>query len=235
LVSYYRMYPETPMPIRPDDEGGGLTPVRAVRRCEPLIAATQIGHLVYPPIDFVLQWDGADTIVQIEGIPEWIKLEKLYLPGYADFWKSIAPPDALSCLPTFLEAFPERGVVQVWTGLIATTDPGQHLWIRGVVNRGAATTYQVFEGIVATDWWTGPLFTNIQILKTDTPITFRRNTPFLQCISINRTDIDRAANDLQVIGIEGFRTELWDNLQSNSDRLNQEPPASYRRELRRRQ
>jgi hypothetical protein len=36
------------------------------------------------------------------------------------------------------------------------------------------------EGIVETDWWFGPIFSNIRITKTNTPIIFRRANPLFQ-------------------------------------------------------
>jgi hypothetical protein len=40
--------------------------------------------------------------------------------------------------------------------------------------------YQALEGIIATDRWLGPLFTNVRLLRTDTPLHFAADLPFLQ-------------------------------------------------------
>lgn len=44
--------------------------------------------------------------------------------------------------------------------------------VRGVAN--------LSHSIIETDNWFGPLFDNVRILKTDVPIEFRSDTPFLQ-------------------------------------------------------
>ena len=38
----------------------------------------------------------------------------------------------------------------------------------------------MLEGIIETDHWFGPLFDNVRILKTDVPVEFRSDVPFLQ-------------------------------------------------------
>ena len=54
------------------------------------------------------------------------------------------------------------------------------LLVRGVANIAKSLAYEGFEGIIETDHWFGPLFTNLRIIKTDTPIEFRCDIPFLQ-------------------------------------------------------
>src|SRR6185437_4428219 len=36
------------------------------------------------------------------------------------------------------------------------------------------------DGIVETDCWFGPLFTNLRLTRTNSPVYFRRDTPFFQ-------------------------------------------------------
>jgi hypothetical protein len=38
----------------------------------------------------------------------------------------------------------------------------------------------VLEGVVQTEWWFGPLFANVRILKRGSPVIFRTDRPFLQ-------------------------------------------------------
>ena len=44
----------------------------------------------------------------------------------------------------------------------------------------------MFEGIIETDRWFGPLIANFRLLKTDTPIEFRKEFPMLQVLPIPR-------------------------------------------------
>src|SRR5205814_207379 len=69
---------------------------------------------------------------------------------------------------------------QVWTGCLVRTAPGWSLLVRGPANYPKSLSYQTFEGIIETDTWFGPLFDNIKVLKTDTPVEFRNDIPFLQ-------------------------------------------------------
>ena len=52
--------------------------------------------------------------------------------------------------------------------------------MRGVANLPHSQAFQTLEGIIETDHWFGPLFDNVRILKTDVPIDFRSDVPFLQ-------------------------------------------------------
>ncbi len=58
--------------------------------------------------------------------------------------------------------------------------------MRGVANLPHSLSYQMFEGIIETDNWFGPLFDNVRILKTDTPVEFRADVPFLQVQPVRR-------------------------------------------------
>jgi hypothetical protein len=90
-------------------------------------------------------------------------------------------PDVLrGYSPPFLTALPEVGAVQIWTGLLARTRPGWSLSIRPPVNLPPIPGLSGWEGIVETDIWFGPLFSNFRITRTDTPVHIRAYAPFLQ-------------------------------------------------------
>jgi hypothetical protein len=40
--------------------------------------------------------------------------------------------------------------------------------------------YECYEGIVATDRWFGPLFMNVRLTRTNAPIEFDEEMPFMQ-------------------------------------------------------
>jgi hypothetical protein len=132
-------------------------------------------------------------------------------------------------MPPFLEAFPERGVVQVWSGFLVETDPGCSTWIRGPVNRSGPGAYQVLEGIVETDWWLGPLFTNFQFVKTDDPVRFESGLPWLQVLEVPRPlHLPRRTERPTVMDFSTLPADTWTRFIETSDRRNAGRPGTYR-------
>ncbi len=84
-------------------------------------------------------------------------LPSAQLPNYAAEFDAVAPAALKGCSPPFLTALPEPGTVQLWTGLIAQTAPDWHLLVRSPANLPQAGGICLFEGIVETDRWFGPL------------------------------------------------------------------------------
>ena len=52
--------------------------------------------------------------------------------------------------------------------------------VRAPANVPRSGNYELFEGIIETDHWFGPLITNMRLTKTDVPIDFRADFPLLQ-------------------------------------------------------
>jgi hypothetical protein len=233
-VRFFKATQTMPDPSRPAEEIDGEIPARALKFCEPFLAANRSGYLLYPPVDFVVTWTGQEILVDIGDVPETILLDRVFLPDFAEQWSAIAPPAAIEVMPPFLEAFPERGVIQVWTGYFVTTDAGVSTWIRGRVNKTTASPYSILEGLVETDWWTGPLFFVLQINKTDFPVQFRRSEPFAQAIPFYRGVRERRSDVIEVTTMADAPHELWAALRNTAERRNGEPPGSYRRVARKR-
>jgi hypothetical protein len=59
-----------------------------------------------------------------------------------------------------------------------------------VANLPKSLAFETLEGIIETDHWFGPLFDNVRILKTDTPIEFRDDIPFLQVQPVRKEVYD---------------------------------------------
>lgn len=230
LVRFFKAISTLQDPMPPSDDINGEIPARALKFCEPFLAANRSGYLLCPPVDFVLTWTGQEVFVDIQDIPDTVLLDKVFLPDFADQWSAIAPPDAVQVMPPFLEAFPERGVVQIWTGYFISTDSGVSTWVRARINQLGASSYSVVEGLVETDWWTGPLFLVIQINKTDFPVSFRRSEPFVQVVPHRR---DAQAEEINVSALADAPAELWTAIRKTAERRNGEPPGSYRRVSRR--
>lgn len=234
-MRFYRILPYGADLILPPDELSGEVPIRAYRFCEPFLAANRVGWLLTPPTNFELLWTGREFLVKFDTIESWIKVDKLFLPEFADYWRDKAPAAAADMIPPFLEAFPERGVIQVWSGFVIETEPGVSTWIRGPVNRNSPGAYQVLEAIVETDWWMGPLFTNLQFVKTDDPVRFESNRPWLQLIEVPRTvHLARKGEQPAVVAIEAMPDAAWSKFMDTSNQRNSGRPGSYRLESKRR-
>jgi hypothetical protein len=182
IVEFFQLVPTKRPPRRADRAVGGAIPVRALRYCEAMTSASAFGWYVFIPIAFQVVWDGHDILWTYEGCDQWLPLtrETAQYPNFSKRFDEIAPPEARGFAPPFLTASFLPGGLQVWTGCLARTAPGWSLLVRGTANYPKSLSYQTFEGIIETDTWFGPLFDNIRILKTDTPIEFRSDIPFLQ-------------------------------------------------------
>ena len=99
----------------------------------------------------------------------------------------------------------------MWTGCVAKTAPGWSLLVRGVANLSKSLSYETLEGIIETDHWFGPLFDNIRILKTDVPIEFKKDIPFLQVQPV-RKDVydDKFLQNFVVKDMEDLDPENWE-------------------------
>lgn len=185
VVDFIRLIPDARAPRRADRSAAGYLPSRAVRYCEALTTATAYGYWVFPPIDIELLWDGDEVFWTYGEDNGWLPLSgtesrAVQFPNYARTFDATAPRELRGYSPPFLSAMPELGGVQVWTGLLARTRPGWSLMVRSPVNLPAIPGIQAWEGIVDTDIWLGPLFTNMRITRTDMPVRLRADTPFLQ-------------------------------------------------------
>lgn len=95
--------------------------------------------------------------------------------------------------------------------MVARTRPGISLWLRAPINVPRTQHYEVFEGIIETDHWFGPVFNNFRLTKTDTPVEFKTEEPFLQAIPIPRAVYSEAGfNDYQLVAqIKDLRPDEW--------------------------
>jgi hypothetical protein len=186
LVVFHRFTPAARLPQRADRSAAGSLPTRAFRFCEPVVSASGYGYYLFPPIDFTLMWDGSSVRWTYPGAEGWEALHVAQYPGFREQFDAVAPEDIREFSPPFLGAMQEPGIVQIWTGLVARTAPGWSLLVRPLANIARRTGYEFYEGIVETDRWFGPLFTNMRLTKTDVPITFRADEPMVQAQPIPR-------------------------------------------------
>lgn len=185
VVEFFRMLPQSRAPKRADRSAAGYLPSRAMRYCDPLTSATGFGYWVFPPMDMSLMWDGEQVFWSYGAAKGWLPLSgtaagAVQFPNYAAAFDAIAPAELRGYSPPFLTALPELGGVQIWTGLLAKTCPGWSLSVRPPVNLPAIPGLVAWEGIIETDFWFGPLFTNVRLTHTDAPVRLRANVPLLQ-------------------------------------------------------
>lgn len=201
ILRFYRLIAEARLPQRADRSAAGTLPTRAYRYCEAVRNATAYGWWIFPPIDLTLLWDGGDIFWHCDGLADWLPLTpSAQFPAFATRFDDTAPADLTGYSPPFLTALPELGMVQIWSGLIARTAPGWHMLVRGPVNFPTGGSYAVYEGIVETDRWFGPLFSNIRLIRTNMPLRLRMDMPLLQVQPIqSKTYSDAVLSSADII------------------------------------
>jgi hypothetical protein len=180
IARFFRLIPEAPVPRRADRSADGMLPTRGYRYCEALAAASAFGWYIYPPLNFSLVWDGVEIAWTYEGAEDWYPLRGAQFPGFRQLFEATAPDPVKLLAPPFLVVGREPGVVQIWSGYLVRTAPGWSLLSRGPANIPRNQGYEHFEGIVETETWFGPLFTNIRLTRTNSPVEFHVRYPLFQ-------------------------------------------------------
>ena len=223
LVEFFQLVPTENSPRRADKSVGGAIPARALRYCEAITTASGFGWYVFLPLAFKVVWDGHDMLWTHEKADEWMPLTKdaVQYPGFRQIFDASAPPEIKGFSPRFLSPSIQPGQLQIWTGCIAKTAPGWNLLVRGVANLSHTLAYQMLEGIIETDHWFGPLFDNVRILKTDVPIEFRRDVPFLQVQPVRQEVCsDRFLQNFSVKNLSDLSADNWAAFQDTVVRPN---------------
>jgi len=189
-----------------------MLPTRGYRYCEALASASAFGWYIYPPLNFTLVWDGIEVAWTYEGAGDWYPLRGAQFPGFRQLFEELAPDPVKPLAPPSLVVAREPGIVQIWSGIIAKTAPGWSLLVRGPANMVKSKGYLTLEGLVETDRWMGPLFTNVQMLNTDQLIYFNADEPYIQVQPIHRDHYsDKLLNSYEVKHGLGSLTEAeWE-------------------------
>ena len=238
-VTFYTAVPGTRTPIRADASVLGTLPARGFQYCEALRAASSFGWYVFSPIDFTLQWDGSQVIWTYEGAKAWYPLGRAQFPGYQAVFDRVAPKRLRGFSPPFLTATPEPGIVQVWTGLMIESAENWSVLIRPPANLPRNLSFDLYEGIIETDRWFGPLFTNVRLIKTDVPIHFSTEIPLVQVQPLHRSAYaEEISNRFGLVASPaGFSDEAWSRYEQTIVKPNlapQRPVAAYATSVRRR-
>jgi hypothetical protein len=213
LVQFFQLVPNGREPRRADKSVGGVIPARALRYCEAITSASAFGWYIFLPMSFKVVWDGHDMLWTYPGVDEWLPLTRdaVQYPGFSQQFDESAPAEVRGFCPPFLSPSIQPGQLQIWTGCIAKTAPGWSLLVRGVANLSHSQSYQMLEGIIETDHWFGPLFDNVRLLKTDVPIEFRSDTPFLQVQPVRKDFYaDKFLQNFVVKDMAQLSAEDWD-------------------------
>jgi len=239
VITFYRAIPDCRAPIRADSSVLGTIPSRGFQYCEALRSASSFGWYVFPPIDFTLQWDGSQVIWTYRGAKAWYPLTSAQFPGYSKVFDRVAPERMRGFAPPFLTALPEPGVVQLWSGLMVETAENWSILVRPPANLPRSLAFDSYEGIVESDRWFGPLFTNLRLIKTDMPIHFSTETPLLQVQPLHRsTYADEVSNGFTLVGDpREFPAAAWERYEQTIVKPNQDPArhvAAYATAVRRR-
>lgn len=206
MITFHQLIPNPRPPIRATKNAGGHLPDRH-HRCEPVRLASGLGWYVFLPLDFQIIFDGVESIISLDDGTTWFPLTSIQYPHFADTFDHHAPPEVKGCSNPFVAMTEDHAILQIWTGYVVKTDPDYSLLLRAPANFIAGQGYQHFEGVVETDRWFGPLFTNVKLLRTDAPIHFHAHNPFLQLTPLHRPDYDdRRLNDFTVK--DGFDPEF---------------------------
>ena len=224
-VTFYGAVPGCRAPMRADPSVLGTLPSRGFQYCEALRAASSFGWYVFPPIDFTLQWDGAQVLWTYRGAKAWYPLTSVQFPGYSAVFDRAAPKHLKGYAPPFLTAVPEPGIIQMWTGLMVSSTEDWSVLVRPPANLPRSLCYDLYEGIIETDRWFGPLFTNLRLIKTDVPIHFSTEMPLLQVQPLHRgTYAEHVSNDFGMVeSLAQFPVEAWSRYEQTIVKPNQDP------------
>lgn len=225
LVTFYRVIESARLPQRADRSAAGTLPARASRYCDAVTSASAFGWYLFPPMDFSLLWDGTDVFWSYAGVRDWLPLTAAQFPHLGSRFDAVAPETARGYSPPFLTAVPEPGTVQIWSGMIARTAPDWSLLVRPLANLPAGGGCALYEGIVETDRWFGPLFTNLRLTRTDRPVRFQADYPMAQVQPLLRALYSDATLDAVSIipDLDGFGPADWEDYCATVVRPNQDP------------
>ena len=225
LVTFYRFFPDIRMPQRADNSAAGSIPTRAFRYCEAIRLACAFGWYVFAPLRVSFMWDGSTNIRwTFEGEDDWYPLKAAQFPNFAQHFDEVAPDATKGFSPPFVASLQEPGVVQIWSGIVARTAPDWSLLVRGPANLPRNLAYEVYEGIIETDRWFGPLFTNIRLTRTNEPVELNPELPLMQVQPVHRSLYGNALENFELVSeLKDLRPDEWSAFHTTVVKPNVDP------------
>lgn len=210
LVTFYRMLPGI-APRRASKSAAGTLPTRAYQYCEPSRLASSLGYYVFLPMSFQFEWDGGTGGVwSLDDGASWYPLSEAAFPDSFAMFDAVAPDECKGYCPPFLTITEDHALLQVWTGWFARTAKGHSLLVRAPANLSKQQGYDILEGVVETDRWFGPLFANLRLVRSGSPILFDRLRPFMQVQPLHRASYsDDMLDNIIVKNGEDVTVDLW--------------------------
>jgi hypothetical protein len=203
----------TDMPMMPRAarrDAGGSLPIRAVQYCEAVTSACAFGWWLYPPVEAFMIWDGHTIFYSFDGKTFDPLDDTCEFPGMAESLASHLPTGMERLESPLFAALQEPGYVQVSLGVIARTAPGWSLLLRRPANLPLFGGYDPMDGIVRTDIWRGPLFVNLRLTRTDSPIRLHTNVPLVQAQPVPQWLYQRdVMADMRNGTLAGMTAEDW--------------------------
>jgi hypothetical protein len=239
LVRFFRAIPEGRDPMRADRSALGTIPAAAFQYCEAVTTASAFGWYVFLPRTVWLQWDGTDTVYTHEGATEWLSVKNDLYPGADEWFDGAVPDDIKGFCPPWVSQTLATGVIQLWTGLFMTTREGWSSLVRPLANVPRSKQYEVYEGVVETDRWFGPLFINIRMTAIDAPVELPADRPLFQLQPLLRsTYADKQLKSMEVVpSLAGMSGADWDRYRHSIVNPTRTPraPGAYSVGVRKRQ
>lgn len=165
----------------------GSLPTNGFRYCEPVRTASGFGWSIFLPHDVWLMWDGSEVEWSLNQGTDWFPLgDAIQHPGFSKAFDEVCPKEIAGYAPPFLSRTNDNDILQIWPGTIVRTPPGVSAWVRGPVNQVRPQGIDILEGVIQTDRWFGPLFTNIRLRRQGAPLILRASKPFLQVLPFSR-------------------------------------------------
>ncbi|WP_457282261.1 DUF6065 family protein [Polaromonas sp. P5_D5] len=186
-TEFWAVSPGLTSPIPADGSLGGTVPLRAFRYCTPLITASALGWLLFPPMTLALIWDGKHVHVRFPPDERWMPLGEVRSPGTLEAYENFAPNYCRHLHPPLLSSFPENGHVQITCGYAMKTPPGVVSLVRGPINAPSLVGAQMLEGVIETDWWHGPILGVLRFVAPNVELLLPRSEPLFQVVPISRS------------------------------------------------
>lgn len=184
-VRFIQAYPDAHPIMRADKTAMGTIPAAALRYCEALRAASSFGWYVFPARSVTVLFDGIDTYMQHGS--EWELLDSEFASDPDDWWNCSCPEWLSDLAPPFATSISNPGMIQIWSGFFVQTKNDWSILVRPLANTSQSAQFSCFEGIIETDRFSpAPLFVNIRLTATDTPIVIKNDMPMFQVQPIHR-------------------------------------------------